>query len=204
MAFPKVLTLAAVLLAGCPSGGGQYLRRGYRPPASLAVLPFDNRTTDLDGPVVARVWFDQRLGERKGYRTLPLEGVDSALRRLGITDGGQLRSRTAAELCAALGTEALVHGDLLEFGQTTTGFLNVRRVKAAFEMKACPSGETLWRAEGTGAESETAVSAAGALRAGLKALGTQLAEKALGSPLRTQTLDMVWNAIEFLPPAGRP
>lgn len=202
MAFPKVLTVLAALLAGCPAGGGPYIRRDYRPPASLAVLPFDNQTTDLDGPVVARVWFDRRLSELKGYPTQPLESIDAALQGLGITDGGQLRSRSLAELCQALKADALVYGDVLEFGTKTTGFLNVRQVHVAFVMKDCLTGTDLWRAEGIGAASDATLSPPAALRAGLKSLGSQLAEKALGSPLREQTLDMVWNAIEFLPPAA--
>lgn len=200
MAFPKVLTALAVLLAACPSGG-QYLRSGYRPPASVAVLPFDNLTTDLDAPAVVRYWFDRRLGELKGYRTAPLTDVDAALAGLGVTDGGQLRSVPAAELCAALGAEALVAGEILEFGAKTTGFLNVRQVAARFTMTGCRGGERLWSAEGTGASSTAAVSPKGALTAGLKALGDRLAEAALASPLRTETLDMVWNALEFLPRA---
>lgn len=200
MAFPKALTALAVLLAGCPSGG-QYLRSGYRPPATLAVLPFDNLTTDLDGPAVARLWFAQRLEELKGYRTLPFDGVDAALDALGVTDGGQLRAVPTAKVCEAVGAEALVTGELLEFGVKTTGFLNVRHVSARFVMTDCRSGEVLWRSEGTGSSSTTAVTPSGALRSGLKSLSTRWAEKAVGSPLREQTLDMVWNAIEFLPRA---
>lgn len=201
MASPKALTALALLLLGCPSGGGQYLRTGYRPPASLAVLPFDNHTTDLDGPVVARFWLDQRLTELKGYKTLPLDEVDAALNRLGVTDGGQLRALPPGRACSALGTEAVVTGDLLEFGTKTTGFLNVRQVSARFEMTDCRTGERLWSAEGHGASSTAATSASGAMRAGLKSLASRFAEKAMGNPLREQTLDMVWNAVEFLPPA---
>jgi hypothetical protein len=202
VAFPKVLTALAVLLAGCPSGG-QYLRSGYRPPATLAVLPFDNLTTDLDAPVTVRYWFDRRLGELKGYRTAPLADVDAALQGLGVTDGGQLRSLPTAKVCEALGTEALVAGDVLEFGATTTGFLNVRQVVGRFTMTDCRTGEKLWGAEGRGASSTTAASPAAALKAGLKALGDRFAEKALNSPLKVETLDMVWNAVEYLP-AARP
>lgn len=203
MAYPKTLTALAVLLAGCPAGG-QYLRPGYRPPATLAVLPFDNHTTDLDGPAIARLWFAQRLTELKGYRTLPFDGVDASLEGLGVTDGGQLRAVAPGKLCEAVGAEALVTGELLEFGVKTTGFLNVRQVAARFVMTECRTGEVLWRSEGTGSSSETSVTPSGALRSGLKSLSVRWAEKAVGSPLRQQTLDMVWNAIEFLPRANQP
>lgn len=201
MAPPKALTALALLLVGCPSGGGHYLRKDYRPPATLAVLPLDNLTTDVDGPVVARFWLDQRLTELKGYKTLPLDEVDAALKRLGVTDGGQLRALAPGQACSALGTEAVVTGDLLEFGTKTTGFLNVKQVSARFEMTDCRTGERLWRAEGHGASSTAATSASGAMRAGLKSLASRFAEKAMGNPLREQTLDMVWNAVEFLPSA---
>lgn len=202
MAHPqgRLIPLVA-LLAGCPAGGGQYLRAGYAPPASVAVLPLDNLTVDLDAPGVVRALFAERLAATKGYRVAPLEGTDAALAALGVTDGGQLRSLDWKAVCRAAGADAAVGGEVREFGVKTTGFLNVRQVVAFFEMKDCRDGSVLWSAEGTGASSTTALSAKDALKAGLGSLAGKLAEKAARSPLREQTLDMVWNAIQFLPEA---
>lgn len=159
----------------------------------------NNHTTDLDGPVAVRYWFDQRLTERKGYQTKNLDQMDESLRAMGITDGGQLAGTTPQELGRRLGVDAVIYCDLLEFQYQTTGFLNVRKVRARFKMVNCTTGETLWENEGLGANSEGAVSSSAALQAGIKHLSAQLTEKAMQSPLRTEIWDMVWNAIEFLP-----
>lgn len=206
MAFQKVTAscLAGLLLAGCAAGSREYLKTGYVPPARVAVLPLNNLTTDLDGPAIVQFWFDQRLSDKKGYATVPLADVEAVLReQFGVTDGGQLASAAPAKLGEKLGADALIYGELLEFNYQTSGFLNARKVRAKFRMVDAATGETLWECEGVGANSSTALSSSQALKAGLSALGSQLAGKATGSPLRYETWDMVWNAIEFLPPARR-
>jgi len=205
VAFQTVVrrfVLAAVLiLFGCATGPQQYLKSGFIPPKILAVLPLNNHTTDLDGPQAVRFWMDYRLKEKKGYYTLSLEQIDKALMDIGITDGGQLASVTPQALGQKLGADAILYGELLEFDYQTTGFLNIRKVRARFKMVDAQTGETLWEGEGLGANSEGAVSVSGAVRAGIKQIGTQLAERALNSPLRTEIWDMIWNAVEYLPKA---
>ncbi len=192
------LALVSAIVCGC-AGYKQYLKQGFSPPETIAVLPMNNHTTDLDGPAIVRYWFDQRITEKKGYRTLPFEEVDSKLKELGITDGGQLGAVTLGQLGETLGVPAVVYGDLLNFDYKTTGFLNVRKVKARFKMMDCKTGEVLWEGEGLGANSSGALSSSKAIEAGLKQLSAQLVEKAFRSPLRNEVLDMVWNAIEYLP-----
>jgi len=165
------------------------------------ILPMDNHTVDLDGPDHVRYWFDRRLHEKKGYTTLPLQTIDEVLLKLGIQDGGQLPAVGWKKLGQELDCDALIYGDLLEFTYQTTGFLNVRKVRARYKMVDARTGETLWEAEGVGAKSSTALSSEGALKMGALALGSQLAEKAMKSPLRTQIWDMVWNTIQYLPRA---
>lgn len=203
MALPHALkpTFFAVLLGlgGCVAGPQQFLKSGYVAPRLVAVLPMDNHTTDLNGPDVVRFWFDQRIAEKKGYTTIPLEQIDGALEAMGIRDGGQLPAVKPEVLAEKLGVDALIYGDLLDFNYQTTGFLNIRKVRAHFRMVDARTGELLWESEGLGANSEGGISGAAALQAAGKALGTQLAEKSMNSPLRTETWDMIWNAIEFLP-----
>lgn len=206
MALQKIIfpCLAGLLLAGCAAGSREYLKPGYIPPARVAVLPLNNLTTDLDGPEIVRYWFGQRMAEKKGYAIVPPAEVERVLREdFGITDGGQLAAAAPAGLGEKLGASALIYGELLEFNYQTTGFLNVRKVRAKFRMVDAATGELLWEAEGVGANSAAALSSSQALKAGLSALGTQLAEKASNNPLRYETWDMVWNAMEFLPAARR-
>jgi len=183
------------------AGTKHYLIKGYVPPRRIAVLPLDNHTVDLDGPDHVRYWFDRRFTEKKGYSTLPLEEIDAVLLEMGIQEGGQLPVVSPEKLGKALNADALIYGELLDFKYQTTGFLNIRRVRARFKMIDPQTGETLWEAEGNGANSQGVISAEGAVKLGLQSLGTQLAEKALQSPLKTEIWDMVWDAIQYLPRA---
>jgi len=205
VAFPHKIVLPLVafaVLAPACSGTNQYLKSGYTPPRMVAVLPMDNHTNDLNGPDIVRYWFNQRLAEKKGYQTLPLELIDEQLKSMGVVDGGQLAALRSEKIGEKLEADALIYGDLLDFTYQTTGFLNIRKVRAHYRMIDAKTGELLWEGEGLGANSEGGISGAAALQAAGKALAAQLAEKSLNSPLRTETWDMIWNAIEYLPRAN--
>lgn len=195
------LAAAGLLLAGvaCAPGGKYMIRSGYTPPPLAAVLMFDNASNDLDAGDIVRYWFDQGLVNKKGYRTIPLADVDAVLERHGIKDGGQLPSLTPQVLGKELNVPALIYGEVLDFDYQTTGFVNVRKVRARFWMVDAATGERLWEVEGTGANSTAALSTEGALRAGVHALGSQLVDKATSCPLQPEVWDMVWDAIQFLP-----
>lgn len=87
----------------------------------------------------------------------------------------------------------------LAFGAKTTGFLNAREVRAQVRLIDARTGEKLWESKGSGGSSRTAVSVSGAIQAGAQHVGTLIAEKAVHSPYLNETLDMVWNAIQYLP-----
>jgi hypothetical protein len=188
-----------IAAAGCAPAGKYNVRPGYVPPPLAAVLMFDNQSNDLNAPDVVRYWFNDRIAEKKGYRTIPLEQVDAVLARHGILDGGQLPAIPPQTLGAELNVPALIYGEVLNFDYQTTGFINVRKVKARFWMVDAATGEKLWEVEGQGANSSAAISMKGALDAGVRALGTQIAEKSVDSPLRTEVWDMIWDAIQYLP-----
>lgn len=193
------LFLSALCAAAGCAPSGQYLKPGFVPPARIAVLLLNNHSNDLDGPAVVRYWLDRRLTEKKGYVTIPLARVDEALHGLGIHDGGQLPGVTPQTLGKLLGADALLYGDLLAFGAKTAGFLNAREVRAQLRLIDARTGEKLWESRGSGGSSSTAASVSGAIQAGVQHVGTLIGEKAAHSPYKNETLDMVWNAIQYLP-----
>ena len=195
-----LIAVCALGSSSCLAGPGQYLKAGFTPPASVAVLPLSNYTTDLNAPDAVRFWFGYRLSEKKGYHTLPLEIVDAKLREAGISDGGQLKTLTPRQLGERLGADAVVFGDLLEFTYQTAGALPLRRVRARWRLVDCRTGEKLWEAEGVGENSGAAVSSPAAAPAGPRGLGVRIAEGAAASPLKAEIWDMIWNSIEDLPP----
>ena len=185
---------------GCV-GDKYYLKKDFSPPAGVAILPINNHTTDMDGPSVVRYWLGSKLAEKKGYDVRSFDATDGFLKELGVTDGGQLAAVSVADVCRKLGVDALIYGDLLDFAYQTTGFINARKVRARFRMHDCKTGERIWEAEGVGASSKGALSGKEALKAGLSHLGTQFFDKASGSPLKYEAMDMAWDAIQFLPRA---
>src|SRR5512139_2594399 len=81
-----IIGAAVVLLSACATFPKYEVpKKEY----TVAVLPLYNETNDLDGPIMLRQMFDQKL--RPYYRTAPLETVDEILRdQAGISLGGQL------------------------------------------------------------------------------------------------------------------
>ena len=118
---------------------------------------------------------------------------------MGITDGGQLGSATPQKLGETLNADALIYGDLLEFAYQTTGFLNVRKVRAKFKMVDAKTGNVLWENEGKGSTSKTSFSSSDAIKSGIKALGGKVLESITKNPLKQETLEMVGNAVKTLP-----
>ena len=77
----------------------------------LAVLPFTDATTSIDGPAAARKTVQAELAEG-GYSAIPLGEVDAALKAHGITMGGQLAGAAPEELARWLNAERLVFANL--------------------------------------------------------------------------------------------
>ena len=150
----RFLLLAAILLfplSSCTT----LPDRGVKPNYTVAVLPINNATTDVDGPVLVRRVFNDKI--QKYYKTKPLKDVDKLLMdQMGITLGAQLNMTTPQKLGELLGVDAVIYGYLLNFDDIKTVALNVRRVRAGFKMVDVKSGRTIW-AGGHGVSNITGV-----------------------------------------------
>ncbi|HEX9022001.1 MAG TPA: GNA1162 family protein [Nitrospirota bacterium] len=131
----------------------------------MAVLPFRNDTADVDGPDMMRNKMVHAL-ENRSYVVKDLKETDQILRdRMGITLGGQLDMITAQKLGETLGVEGVLYGTLMDFDETTTGAVNIRKVRGKFKLVSAMTGQTLWE-QGLGVRSEMMMqSAAGAAAA---------------------------------------
>jgi hypothetical protein len=124
------------------------------PLKQVAVLPMKNDTSDVDGPAVVRKRIIEAL-EKKAYNVKDVKETDQILRdQLGINLGGQLDMTTPQKLAEVLGVEGVLYGDLVDFDETTTGVLNVRKVRAKFRLVNAQTGQTMWE-RGLGVRSET-------------------------------------------------
>ncbi len=145
----------ALLAAGCAAH-----RAGEAPPPPLpppsgpriAAAPMENLSNDLDAQEIIRRAFVEEAAAR-GWNVMPTAESDRLLREtLGISYGGQLGSTSPAEVCKALGVEAVVYGDVLEWNKTTAGVYNAVSVRAEFRMYG-KGGALLWKGSDRQAQS---------------------------------------------------
>jgi len=155
-------------------------------PESVAVLPFDNQTPDLQGPGLVRKMVFERV-PACGYRSLGLEEIDSRLHGIGITDGGQLGAVETAKLGELLGGEGLLYGTLEEFAFQNVGVVRRRLVRLRLKLIEASSGEKLWEGVGVGQQVDAAVKKKDITRSFIEGLVERVAEKALGVALQPES-----------------
>jgi hypothetical protein len=119
----------------------------------VAVLPMRNDSNDVEGPQAVRQKMVQSLGNRS-YVVQDLKETDQILRdQMGITLGGQLDLTTAQKLGEALGVDGVLYGTLMDFDETTTGVINVKKVRGKFKLVDVLNGQAAW-SRGLGVRSE--------------------------------------------------
>jgi hypothetical protein len=119
----------------------------------VAVLPLKNDTADVDGPALVRKKMMQAL-ERHSYVVKDPKETDQLLRdQMGITLGGQLDLTTPQKIGETLGVEGVLYGTLMDFDETTTGIINVRKVRGKFKLVNTLTGQVMWE-RGLGVRSE--------------------------------------------------
>ncbi len=169
----KLLTiiLSIILISGCAMLPMKPPADPSNPIKRIAILPIKNDTNDVGGPNFVREKLVEAFEDRY-YNVKPVEETDRLLRdRMGITLGGQLEMAKIEKLREVLDVEGLVFGTLMDFGETTTGFYNVRKVRGKFKLTNTLTNETFW-ANGIGVKSEESagglLGSATALAAGIK------------------------------------
>ncbi|HBL16958.1 MAG: hypothetical protein A2X36_08500 [Elusimicrobia bacterium GWA2_69_24] len=182
------LILAAALAAGC--AGGQVVLYeasdlGPRLPRKVAVLPFGNHTVSLKGPERLRPLVIRGVRDA-GFEVPEAEGVDQALRGIGITDGGQLGAVKPDELGRTLGVDGLLYGVLEDFVNQNLGAVRRRVVRLNLRLVAAESGEKLWEGVGTGQSTDVALDQKAIERAFIEGMAVQALETALGTPLQRE------------------
>ena len=176
----------------------KFIVNDYTPPMTVAILPFNNFTNDLDGPVYVRKIFSERLKYR-GYIVKSIDETDNVLRGIGITDGGQLSAFKPEKIGEALNVDGLFYGDLLEFSYITVGFYNKRAVSVSLKLLDAKNGNLLWHDEKKVAKTEVALSSQEALKAFKHHIIEKTVEKTFRVPLREEVEELVNKILLTLP-----
>lgn len=143
--FKKVtlfLILLLILLCGCATPP-KFMVDNWTP-GRIAVLPFKNHSADVSVEQFARVLLFDRLTKKK-FDVIPLEEIDEALGKLGITEGGQLETVTIAELQKAIPADSYLFGTVIEAKRVMLGIYFDKSFEADFVIKDVRTGETAWQ-----------------------------------------------------------
>ncbi len=160
------LVVMAFFLTACAAAIYRVPPNPANPVYTVAVLPMYNATNDVEGPMVVRREFTERIDGRH-YNIMAAEEVDRILAdRMGITLGDQLELTDPQTLGETLGVDGVIYGWLLNFDDITTGVYNARKVRAGFKLVETRTGRTLW-AGGLGVKN---IIAGGDLGVGLTAI----------------------------------
>jgi len=151
----KIIFLLAIMLIACgPSA--KFVSPDYEKPQTIALLPINNQTTDVNGAMVFRNLLYEKLRDKKYAKLLDIAVVDSLLNEQGITDGGQLTTISKEELFQALSVDGLLFLDLLACDYQTLGFSETRKVEANCKLYVLPA-KLAWEDERKTSEGKSAV-----------------------------------------------
>ena len=162
---------------------------------SVAILPFTDQTTSIDGPPMLRTLLHEALRDA-GYRIQPLEETDKLLFSHGFTQGGQLGAADQAEICKWLGVERIFYGDINEFGEVMAGVYNRRMIKGRVMLWDLRSGNYIWSMDAAVIKAEMSKSFLGGMFA---QLAKGLAERIKNKPLAYEASVFSAKIVEALP-----
>lgn len=141
------LFIAIIFFIGCATPHHllveDYKNRNLR---SIAVLPVQNETPNLQAPDVFRPIVFQKI-KQKGYESPELSFIDSQLAGKDIREAGQIHSLTPQDLGKLLNVDALLYTTVTEFSTTYLVAYASISVGAKFELKDARTGELLWHAD---------------------------------------------------------
>ena len=191
--------VAAALLSGCVPRKARTAVPEFHPGTfrRVAVLPFQNQSTDLTGPGMLRRMVHERLAGA-GWTLAPMNEVDAGLQDLGITDGGQLSAVSHAELGRRLDVDALVYGDVEEFSFQNVGIYLKREVRLRLKLFRAQDGTKLWEDVGSAKKSDVNLNRRQAGQAFVRGLATKAAENLKGTTLREESSRVVQHLVHEL------
>lgn len=204
MRSPLNRALAALLasaLAGCAATQPK-VRHGTPFPVRIVLLPLDNQSLDLQGPLVVRNLLETYLAAA-GISVADTRTVDEKLREIGISEGGQLGSATAQKLGEVLEVDALLYGEITEFKSVNVGVYASRIVEAKLWLVDARTGARLWEATQRKANSQASLSKEAAKRTLATGYAERAAENIRNSPLLPESEDVARQLIKSLNKARR-
>jgi hypothetical protein len=195
-----VITALAAAACACSGGKGYLVSPSLRaaPDVRIAVLPFDNQSTDIGAADIMRKLAAEGFGKR-GYLPLPEGEMDGKLSGLGISEGGQLPGVKPEEIAKALGTDLLCYGDVEDFTFQNLGFMVRKTVTLKLKLISAATGEVLYEGTGSGKDVKVYFNKDEAKAAFVEQLAVKLVQNILKSPLKREAETAAAKALDRLP-----
>jgi TolB-like protein len=168
------------------------------PLETIAVLPFDNESNEIDAPEIMQRLVYLAL-VRSRYRILNYEKTNTILEEKGIIDGGQLPVLDPTQIAKDLGAQGLMYGYVENFGYLNVGFYTERKVTLELTLIDGSTGETLWTEKKTGAKRNITFDEKEAQEQFAKGLADQLVDKLSKIPLFEESRLAVRKTLKSLP-----
>jgi len=146
--FSLLFLMLVSIFSGCVPMISHNIVTDYkeRMPTSIAVLPIQNETVDMDAPKI----FRHRLVStvfHKGYVSPPEAEIDSKLLERDIREAGQLGSMTPQEIGKHLNIDALLYTTVTQCSTVYLVSYASLKVGARFKLIDVKTGEQLWGSE---------------------------------------------------------
>lgn len=138
-------------------GSHPYSKRGM-----VALLPFENQTNNMEAAQKVRQMLYEQM-KLKGYRLIELNEIDSQLKILGITDGGQLGALSLKQIRDKIRADRFCYGSVIEFGQKSAVALTQRKVEINLKLVETRTGKVIFEGSESGVTSRAGADAAGDL-----------------------------------------
>lgn len=114
-----------------------------RPPPTVAVMPFDNLTSNEEIGTLVRKSFYNHFSS-KNYKDVELTGVDRALASIQKTQAGTWREVPPETLGKYLHADFVIYGKVKDYQKLFLGVYSQLALTVEVEMVECSSGKGVW------------------------------------------------------------
>jgi len=127
-----------------------------RPPQTVAVLPFINRTEKKEAFDIVRKSFHGHFS-KLNYTTMPLFKVDDSLRQGGLDTPEKIAQAPLPKLREILKADAIIQGEVTHYDRLYVGVYSQVAVGAQVRMMDGKSGKELWSAKDVSRKHEAGI-----------------------------------------------
>lgn len=180
--------LCAALVTGCAGAKVNYVKADFSAPDFVSVLPPANNSNDLTAPrSVGGAVASALIG--MGYFPIVTPVQEGILRKMGLTDGGQVNAFKMSDLAQKLGTDGVAMITVQDFRKVNIGFYISPTVEATTAMYDA-AGEKLWEAHSKFTYKKINITPTAALQAAASELAGDMVSKMFKTSLVMESQTM--------------